>query len=217
MTRRTRLNCPPEGLEAFVEREVDECRFEEPLGVAEFLVGWLLAGADDFLGHPARPGDRHCEDDRRSQPHEVNAPDDLVGNAGPNHDGRVVAEVRQETGGCLEQLGKLQMYVGEERLDSRPGRRPKPARCAVVDVVAVPLIRWHSSGRRVRLGDESIGLEPREVIAHGCARDVEAAAIEYGLRADGLARADELLDEGLENPSPAVIKHRRKLALSWGE
>jgi hypothetical protein len=59
----------------------------------------------------------------------------------------------------------------------------------------------------VRLDDEAFGLECGEVVANCGGRNREMSLVDDGARADRLAGANVLLDEGAKDLRPAIFEH----------
>jgi hypothetical protein len=75
----------------------------------------------------------------------------------------------------------------------------------MIDVVAIGAGRGHPSGGRVRLHRKALALERGEFVADGGAGDGEPGRLEHGLRTDGLARPDVLLDQCLQHLVPTLV------------
>ncbi len=106
------------------------------------------------------------------------------------------------------------------RASSRPAaagpRRPGPACRAAslhqpVDVLPVAEIGGDASGRRVRLLDEALFLEPGQDVADRGRRDGAAGVPRQPLRRDGLAVLDVLAHQRAEQAEHTIRQFRRRV------
>ena len=97
----------------------------------------------------------------------------------------------------------------EVREPEREGARPRVlAREELVGVEPVALLRGDPARRRVRVRQETLGLELGQVVAYGRGRNEQPGALDERARADGLSRRHVFLNDASEDvPLP-----RRELA-----
>jgi hypothetical protein len=109
------------------------------------------------------------------------------------------------------------VHFFEELIDPMACRLAEARGRKVIDIEAITLIRRDTACGGMGLGDESIRLEARKVVANRRRGDIEATPSKNGLGAHRFTGADVFLDEGLQNLGSAVVEHVGKLAIVDGD
>ena len=121
---------------------------------------------------------------------------------------------RQQPRHLREHLGcglqrRLDLGVRRREIERERGRLRLKASEQLVGVVAVATLGRHAPGGRVRMREQPAAFQLCQLRPHRRRRDPQVGPLDERLRADGLSRADELLDDTAEDrPLPLAQLHR---------
>jgi hypothetical protein len=171
-----------------------------------------IVEVEEPLGDAAGRGDDDDHHELRLQEQDLD-----VSHPGRLERGR--GDEREQPRHLGEHLGRRlqrRLYLGARRRqvewEGRRVRLESPEE--LVGVVAVPTFGRHAPRGRVGVREQPEILQLRKLRADGRRRDAEVGALDERLRADGLPRAHELLDDATEDlPLPFAQLHRFRLHL----
>src|SRR5262249_46410482 len=121
------------------------------------------------------------------------------------HDRDLAGELGQQPHGAAQYV--VEIDPGFEKRQDRPALRGGQRLDVVqpVDELAIPLLRGHPARAGVRLGDVTLRLQDRHVVAHGGAGHAEVVTLDERLRTDRLLGRDKVGDDGAQYLETTVV------------
>ena len=158
---------------------------------------------EDALGHAAGRGDDDDHQHLRLQRQDLDVADRGRGDRRRRDDRQQVGDLRQRLGRHAHRLVDLAPH--QRRAAARPCSRAW--RAAAVDEVAVAGVGRHAAGGRVRMREQALLLEHRELVADGRRPAGHVGVGGERLRPHGLARGVEAFDDLAEQQLLAGREH----------
>ena len=175
-----------------------------------------LGEGEDPLGDPTGGRDHHGHHELRLEQDHLDVADARRLERRRGHEREQVRDLRKRVRGRAERLVDVALRLRE--VQSQRRRRPRlELPQDAIDVGAVARVRRNTPCGRVRVGQETVLLEHRELVLHRGGGRLDAGTLDKRPRADGCARGDVALDDARRISSWRRLRIRTRSASSMDE